>query len=139
MNPDDKTPEPRTMPIRFDPRMSGQARNSPCSCGSGKKAKRCCIDPAFARRVPHGLDKPRGRLHRSTQRGEGVSLIDPHRGTESPFTGEAAQRVMTRAQDDAAARSILKGMWLGARHTEARQVRHAIERLMAEAEWRRGR
>ena len=67
-----------------------------------------------------------------------MSLIDPHRGTESPFTGEAAQRVMTRSVEDENGRSILKGLWLGAKHTEARQVRHAIERLMAEAEWRRG-
>jgi hypothetical protein len=29
------------MPIRLDPRLSGQARFLACPCGSGKKTKRC--------------------------------------------------------------------------------------------------
>ena len=28
-------------------------RNDPCSCGSGKKFKRCCIDKPGAARAPH--------------------------------------------------------------------------------------
>lgn len=32
-------------PIRY-PGLPEITRNGPCPCGSGKKAKRCCLDPA---------------------------------------------------------------------------------------------
>lgn len=30
-------------PVRNDAAVSGEARNRPCICGSGKKTKRCCL------------------------------------------------------------------------------------------------
>ena len=41
MSEDSKPGAPRLLPIRFDPAGSGQNRNKPCPCGSGKKTKRC--------------------------------------------------------------------------------------------------
>lgn len=37
--------------------MSGQSRNEPCNCGSGKKYKRCCIGSVVEVQLPEDVGR----------------------------------------------------------------------------------
>ena len=38
-----KRPPKHCGPVLDKPKQKAQGRNEPCSCGSGKKAKKCCL------------------------------------------------------------------------------------------------